>query len=89
MRAKKWNLSERVNARTDYFCIFFCTKLKSAIEEQLGVHTHPLRGEQLYLIVLALEKFLNVLKNRRSSLQVTCGSLAHYTTQHNTTHQID
>lgn len=44
------------------------------------VHTHSLHGEQLYLIILAFEKFLNILEDGNGSLQITCGSLANYNT---------
>lgn len=44
------------------------------------LYTHPLHGEQLYLIILALEKFLNILENSNGSLQIPGGSLANYTT---------
>lgn len=44
------------------------------------LYTHPLHGEQLYLIILAFEKFLNILENSNSSLQISRGSLANYKT---------
>lgn len=44
------------------------------------MNTHSLHGEQLYLIILAFEESLNILEDRDSSLQITCGSLADCTT---------
>lgn len=60
----------------------FILHQKLAVENQLDTFTaHPLHGEQLYLIVLALKKSLNVLEHRCSACQVPRGPLTHYTKQ--------